>query len=245
MANGHTLPYFSFLDSDIVILQATETGRPFRIHRALLASTSTTIASAFDRGFAEARRGTYIFSDTSEGTLARFIEWAYTGDYPAIIKTTHNDPSEPLKFPLKWSESYVTRENHPLLSHIRLYKFCDLYTIPDLQDLAYTKTTETLTEINQPTTLDTQLAVIAALRFSFRRLPPNDRFLDWLSQYASYNITHLRVQRDFHDLLSELPSLGSRMVLSMNPAKSPPWSTQPAKYKFAHYDPEAYTDEEP
>jgi hypothetical protein len=45
--------------------------------------------SAFERGFDEGDKGVYKFQDTSEGTLARFVEWSYTGDYPDIITGTH------------------------------------------------------------------------------------------------------------------------------------------------------------
>lgn len=254
----------SFLNSPTVSLKAAEHGRPFQIHRDLLASKSKTIASAFDRGFGEGQKGLYTFQDTSEGTLARFIEWAYTADYPAIIKPTEADEQTAVKpespqtngtkddstdYPdgktvsATHSEPNLTQENHPLLSHIRLYIFCSIYVIPDLQKLAFDRATAAFTELKRPTTLDTQLSVIAAMRVSFRKLLPNDQLLDWLAQYAAYNVDHLRIQRGFHDLLQESPTLASRMVLSLNATGVPPWESKPPKYEFAHYAPDYHYDD--
>ncbi|RDW68883.1 BTB/POZ domain-containing protein [Aspergillus mulundensis] len=273
MSKEHTLPFFSFLDSETVSLKATESGRPFQIHRSLLASKSKTIASAFDRGFEESKKKVYTFQDTSEGTLARFIEWAYTGDYPTILKATHaNEPTilkaEPSPngtktdgetektksdspdnldinlISLSAPETDLTHENHPLLAHIRLYVFCSIYIIPDLRDLAFTRVTTAFKDLNQPTTLDTQLAVIAALRISFHNLLANDRLLDWLAHYAAYCLGQLRVQRDFHDLLQEAPVLGSRMVLSLSAPGTPPWQVAPPKYNFPAYVPDSTYSEE-
>jgi len=283
MAKEHDLPYFrceflspqtllipnltncSFLNSPTVSLKAAEHGRPFQIHRDLLASKSKTIASAFDRGFGEGQKGLYTFQDTSEGTLARFIEWAYTADYPAIIKPTEadeqttikpesaqtngikddstDDPDEKTVAPTTTSGPNLTQENHPLLLHIRLYIFCSIYVIPDLQKLAFDRATTAFTELNEPTTLDTQLAVIAAMRVSFRKLLPNDQLLDWLAQYAAYNVDNLRVQRGFHDLLQESSTLSSRMVLSLRAASTPPWKAEPPKYEFVHYAPDYHYDD--
>ena len=97
--------------------------------------------------------------------------------------------------------------------------------------------TACLTDLEKPGELKEQLAVIATLRMSFRKLPTTDSLLDWLGQYAAYSIQQLQLQRDFHNLLSESPTLSSRMVLSLNPASQPPWRTAPLKYSFAHYSP--------
>lgn len=214
--------------------------------------------------FGEGQKGLYTFQNTSEGTLARFIEWAYTADYPAIIKPTEaEEPTavkpEPAQINRTKDDSMdgpdektlagtnsgpnLTQENHPLLSHIRLYIFCSIYVIPDLQKLAFDRATKAFTELNQPTTLDTQLAVTAAMRVSFRKLLPNDQLLDWLAQYAAYNVAHLRIQRGFHDLLQESPTLASRMVLSLKPTGVPPWEGRPPKYEFAHYAPDYHYDD--
>ena len=217
---------------------------------------------AFKRGFEEEQRGVYIFKDTSEGTLARFIEWAYTGDYPAVIiaiepvetrkpvetSTNETENTETVKEEntVTLAQTDFTSENHPLLAHIHLYIFCSIYLIPDLQDLAFSKMTACFTDLEKPNDLDTQFAVISALRVSFRRLPPHDPLLGWMAQYAAYSIDKLRTQRSFHDLLKCSPILASRMVLLLNPASSPPWKIQPPKYRYPHYtdDYDGYDDDD-
>ncbi|KAL2859534.1 hypothetical protein BJX68DRAFT_252410 [Aspergillus pseudodeflectus] len=204
MAKEHSLPYINFLHSPTISLQATEAGRPFHIHRDLLESKSKSISAAFERGFQEELKGVYTFQDTSEGTLARFIEWAYTGDYPAIIV-----PAQGPGVPAKKEESNETDK----------------------------RVTACFTELSKPEDLDTQLAVIAALRLAFRKLLSDDPLLDWLAQYTAYSIEKLRVQRDFHDLLLESPELSSRIVLSLIPGQQPPWRSPPPKFTLGKYVP--------
>lgn len=187
----------------------------------------------------------YVFEDVAEGTIARFIEWAYRGDYPATISGTNIGQTPIL---LEGTETDIdekpenttpetdsTSENHPLLVHIRLYIFSETYLVPDLQQLAYEKLTACLTDLDKPNSLDTQLAVIDALRLSFPRLPQHDKLLDWLAQYAAYCLDKLRVQGPFHNLLKEFPTLSSRMILSLGPASTPPWRTTQPKYPFIQY----------
>jgi hypothetical protein len=131
-----------------------------------------------------------------------------------------------------------TSENHPLLVHIRLYIFCNIYHVPDLQSLAFEKMTACFTDLEKPDSLDTQLAVVAALRVSFRKLPPQDPLLDWLAEYAAYCVDKLRLQKDFLDLLKDCPTLSSRIILSLSPAQSPPWKTKKSKHNYAHCSPD-------
>jgi len=250
----------SFLDSDTITLKAEHSSRSFRIHRKLLSSKCKAIVSALDR-FEEGQKGAYTFEDTPEGTLARFIEWAYTGKYPTILTS----PPEPAGQPLKTenvqvngegedkstvttttaaaaataTELDLASENHPLLAHIHLYIFCSIYLITELRDMASNKMMECFMDLDRPEALDTQLAVVSALRLAFRKLPPHDPLLDWLAQYASYCVDKLRMQTSFHDLLGESPVLSSRMVLSLNPASQAPWKIQLPKHKYPHYHPGA------
>ncbi|RDK41717.1 hypothetical protein M752DRAFT_253087 [Aspergillus phoenicis ATCC 13157] len=239
------LPYLDFLDSDPVSLQVGQTGRSFRIHRTLLHSKSSPLIAALDSNLKEGQSGVYVFEDVAEGTIARFIEWAYRGDYPATISGTNIGQTPILlegtetdideKPENTTPETDLTSENHPLLVHIRLYIFSETYIVPDLQQLAYKKVTACITDLDKPNSLDTQLAVIDALQFSFLGLPPHDKLLDWLAQYAAYCLEKLRVQGPFHDLLKEFPTLSSRMILSPGPASSPPWRTTQPKYPFIQY----------
>ena len=197
---------------------------------------------AFKRGFEEKQKGVYTFKDTSEGTLARLIEWAYTGDYPAVIsaiepvETENTEAKAKEENTVTGAKTDLTFKNHPLLTHINLYIFCSIYLVPDLQDLAFSKMTACFTDLERPNDLDTQLAVISALRVSFHLLPAHDPLLDWMAQYAAYCIDKLRIQGSFHDLLKCSPMLASRMVHSLNPASLPPWQIQRPMHSYPHYD---------
>ncbi|OJJ65744.1 hypothetical protein ASPBRDRAFT_139494 [Aspergillus brasiliensis CBS 101740] len=245
-ANKCELSYIDFLDSELVSLQAGHAGRLFKIHRKLLGLKCEPVIAALDGSFDEGRQGIYRFDETTEGTVARFIEWAYRGDYPTVISEIEpvqkslphgieaNVEGKPIIAP---PAADFTSENHPLLVHIRLYIFSGTYLIPELQHLAFEKVTACFMDLEKPNSLDTQLAVIDAVRLSFLRLHEHDTLLNWLSQYSAYCIDKLRLQSSFHDLLRDFPILSSRMMLSLNPASSPPWKITQPKYPFTHYSP--------
>lgn len=201
--------------------------------------------AALDSNLKEGQSGVYEFQEVAEGTIARFIEWAYRGDYPATVSGTNIGQIPTLlestetnidKKPASTTpKSHFTPENHPLLVHIRLYMFSETYLVPDLQQLAYEKVAACLTDLDKPKSLDTTLVVIDALRLSFPRLPQHDRLLDWLLRYAAYCLDKLREQGPFHDLLEEFPTLSSRMMMSLGPASSPPWRTTQPTNLFGGY----------
>jgi hypothetical protein len=204
------------------------------------------VIAALGGSFDEGQQGIYRFDETTEGTLARFIEWAYRGDYPTVISESeavqkslpHGIEADVKDKPtIATPATDFTSENHPLLVHIRLYIFSGTYLIPELQGLAFEKVTACFIDLEKPNSLDTQLAVIDALRLSFLRLHEHEALLDWLSQYSAYCIDKLRLQGSFHDLLRDFPILSSRMILSLNPASSPPWKITQPKYPFTHYSP--------
>ncbi|KAK1143169.1 hypothetical protein N8T08_007055 [Aspergillus melleus] len=246
MPGTHKIAYIDFLDSDFVSLRARPTGRTFRIHRKLLQSKSRPLIAALDSTLKEGQDSLYEFEDVKEGTVARFIEWAYRGDYPTSITLLEPLPTSfiPEKVDTdiedepatKTPETDFTSENHPLLIHIRLYIFSQIYFIPDLPKLAYEKTTACFADLDKPDGLDKQLAVVDALRLSFSRLSHNDTLLDWLAQYTAYSVDKLRLQGSFHDLLKDFPALSSRMMNSLSPAQTPPWRSPqqkaPAHTKF-------------
>jgi hypothetical protein len=84
-----------------------------------------------------------------------------------------------------------TLDNYLLLAHIRLYIFCGIYHIPELQKLAFEKVTACFTDLEALDSLDRQLAVITALCISFHKLSAQDPLLDWLTQYATYCVGKL------------------------------------------------------
>lgn len=232
---------FRFLTSETVSLGTEGSTRTFRIHKALLLSKSKAIFSAFERHFQEKENGVYIFKETTEGTVTRFIEWAYRGDYPdAVYKAgliTNNEDSaeEDAKADTVISDTkdnLTTDDEHPLLSHMQLYVFCEIYGITQLKELVFSKLTSRLTEIEKPKTLDAQLAIIAVLRICFTNVHPDNDLADWLAQYAAYCVDTLRLQMDFHDLLRQAPALASRMMNYLDQASTPPWNSSRSKNKF-------------
>lgn len=213
-----------FLTSETVSLGTEKSTRTFRIHKALLISKSKAIFSAFERRFPERENGVYKFEDTTEGTITRFIEWAYRGDYPDAVYNagliTKDAKADTMISNIKDDS---TGDDHPLLSHMQLYIFCEIYDITQLKELVFSKLTSRLTKIKKPKTLDAQLAIIAVLRICFTNVRPDNKLADWLAQYAAYCVDTLRVQMDFHDLLRQAPALGSRMMNYLHSASNPPW----------------------
>ncbi|KAL1954742.1 hypothetical protein VTO42DRAFT_742 [Malbranchea cinnamomea] len=252
---------FRFLTSDTVSLRADGSDRLFRIHRGLLAMKCKPISVALERKEFRESEGVYTFKEVSEGTVMRFIEWAYTGEYPAVI-----DDDEPVELgsPEKPAESAkevsddehnpdteeaakrsarTASQNHPLLTHIRLYIFGHIFLIQKLQNQAFDKVTACFTDMDRPDTLDKQLAVISALRIAFLKLPAQDRLLDWLAQYAAYCLGELRQQATFHNLLETSSLFGSRLILWLSPASSPPWRLDHPEPDYPHYVPEPIPEE--
>lgn len=75
----------------------------FKTHKDPLEYKCRILHSAFTSEFAEGQDGEYTFSDTTDGTLARFVEWAYLGDYQASVISKD-----------------VELDNHPQLTHLQL-----------------------------------------------------------------------------------------------------------------------------
>ncbi|KAG2001409.1 hypothetical protein GB937_010198 [Aspergillus fischeri] len=229
---------------------------PGRSDRAVISYSSETTGfqGQNHHGLRRREERVYKFQDTSEGTLARFIEWSYTGDYPDVITATHplgrKSGKEEIAtinveegHTLTAAGTSFTSDNHPLLAHICLYIFCSIYHISKLQKLAFEKVTARFSDLEALDSLDTQLAVVAALRLSFRKLSTQDPLLDWMAQYAAYYVGKLQWQTGFHELLRESPTLSTRIVLFLNPASSPPWKTPKSKHVYARYSPDqSYED---
>lgn len=57
-----------------------------------------------------------------------------------------------------------------------LHIFCSIYLISDLQKLAFKKVKACYSDLGAPDSIGRQLAVIAALRVSFRKLVPETYF---------------------------------------------------------------------
>lgn len=217
-----------------------------KIHEKLLASKCKGPSVALKHDFAERASGRYTFTETTLDTVAQFIEWAYTGDYTDItvididVPEPVQDEDSPERLerqppPVDGGESEALQA-HTLLGHLRLYKFSEVYLVPQLKELAFGKFTAVLREMGKPRNLYEQLAVIDCLSLAFSELPLlplHDKLLEWLARYAAWSLDMLRLQRKFHNLLQTSPALSSRMMDTLIPASEAPWSTKIKAPKYS------------
>ncbi|KAL4861347.1 hypothetical protein BDV12DRAFT_208125 [Aspergillus spectabilis] len=239
--------FMNYLESDTVCLQATGSGRLFRIHRKLLASKSKPIASAFERPFAEASSNTYVFQETLERTLGKFIEWAYTGDYPSPPQgvfepqlanwaltfeqwqnANRKKASETKADPEGRHAPTINEDNDPLLLNIRVYIFATVYLIPDLQTLSMKRATSLIESrdwLYQQTNTGILSSLYDCLRLAFESLQDDDKLRKWLTGYAAYALSFLGKQPGFQQLLQDYPVFTAQMVPLLKPAGKPPWMT--------------------
>ncbi|GFF53907.1 conserved hypothetical protein [Aspergillus lentulus] len=211
-----------FLTSDTVTLKSPGSTCTSKIHKDLLESKCKILHAAFTSGFAGGRDGVYTCSDTTDGTLARFVEWAYRGDYQAsviskdLVQTTLKasddaDEDNASSAAANLSESTdVELDNHPLLAHLGFIFSATHTSKLNQSSWSMKKLTACFLDINRPQTLNQQRAVIASLRVAFLKIPLNDSLVDCLAHYAAYIVNQLRLQPSFHDLFEAAPALCSR-----------------------------------
>ena len=76
-------------------------GKAYYIHASLVSQHSHPLDRMINGSMAEAQKGFAVLEDVDEGTLARFIEWAYKGCYTAAkshLETSSSPlPAEPSK----------------------------------------------------------------------------------------------------------------------------------------------------
>jgi hypothetical protein len=227
-----------FLGSEIVELCTSSGPESIKIHEKLFASKCKGAAGAFKHDFAERTRGRYAFTETTLDTVAQFTEWAYTGDYTDTTVIDIDVPESiqdedsgnglecpPPSPPVDGGES-KTVQAHTLLGHLRLYKFSEIYLVPQLNELAFSKFTAVLVEMGKPKNLQEQLVVIDCLSLAFSELLLGDELQQWLARYAAWSLESLRHQTEFQDLLQTSPALSSRMMDMLIPVSEPPWSTK-------------------
>ncbi|KAE8355617.1 hypothetical protein BDV28DRAFT_30603 [Aspergillus coremiiformis] len=232
MKTGKSSTYAEFLISDFVSLKTTTSTHIFKVHKALLDIKCKSITPAFNGNYTESQDSIYTFSDTSHETLARFIEWAYRADYTEPTEDTDGDTSTLPSDDEEWStrpQDTTTGDqsrpvHHSLLAHMDLYIFSDVYIIPELKALAFTKIQTGLRAMGRPETPEQCLAVIALLRLASSKVPlDGSDILRWLAHFAAYNFDILRHQPSFHDTLKLSPDLTWEIVGRLKPAVDPPW----------------------
>lgn len=91
---------------------------------------------------------------------------------------------------------------HPLLLHIKLYVFAEMYMIEPLKTLSMQKMIFQLKEFGALAEGYQRAAVFDALTFVFSsRLPEQDVLLHWLARYASWKLDELKQMPSSFDAL--------------------------------------------
>ncbi|KAL9622944.1 MAG: hypothetical protein Q9160_002662 [Pyrenula sp. 1 TL-2023] len=232
--------YDSFLQSDLFQLAVHGSSKRFIIHESLLEAKGGNIRT---KRFKEGYSKLYEFEDTSEDTIAQFIRWAHTGDYPA--ETFMGD---------KKTDETTTKAagNSSLSPYAHMYIFADTYGIDELKFLAKVCLTLEIQYIDEPdagkddsegesTDEDEESATKeSAMRESAMKeiatkenlielfetcfggnLPEGDPLLTWLGSYAAWRLRDLIFEPAF---LAILPQMSSYMAESLVPAIEPPWT---------------------
>lgn len=91
---------------------------------------------------------------------------------------------------------------HPLLLHIKLYVFAEMYMIEPLKTLSMQKMIVQLEEFGDLAEGYQRAAVFDALTFVFSsRVPEQDVLLHWLARYASWKLDELKQMPSCFDAL--------------------------------------------
>ncbi|KAI1905943.1 hypothetical protein LOZ12_006398 [Ophidiomyces ophidiicola] len=242
MKNTQVIPisYSSFLDSSIINLRCSDSSRIFKVHEALLQSKGGAIYAAFSGTYKEGTERTYIFKETAEGILLRYIEWAYRDDYPHVLNPDKSTASKDTNLPCGGDEEWKIDANNPLLCHVKMYIFADTYLIAELKSLSFEKITKYLKEEGTLIKIDSQLAVIRMLDFASSNLLPDDDLLHWLGIYATWCLERLREQPAFHDIAGKLVMYIVRYARQSSTA---PWELSMPISKFPMYEPKRVNKE--
>ncbi|KAE8324913.1 hypothetical protein BDV39DRAFT_207431 [Aspergillus sergii] len=224
MTMDNSATFHEFLTSDFVSLQALNSTRVFKVHKALLDAKCKAVASAFNGNFTERQNGVYTFADTAEETLARFLEWAYRGDYAEPVVKRKDTTSDKVKEDAASDQLDIL--DHPLIAHMALYIFSEVYIVPNLKKLVFAKIKAAIEVMNKPHTADDRRGVISLLKLVYTTIPANkssEELQEWLTHYTAYSLEELRGQPSFNDVLRLCPDLASKILSRVNPANSPPW----------------------
>jgi hypothetical protein len=180
----------------------------------------------------------YTFPDTSEGTLALFVEWIYRGGYPDPAINT--PAKQAVSSGVRGEETLTGVEataaagyhlkglDHPLLAYLRLYIFSEVYIIPGLKQHTFDRLTAAIKRMGKLQTPVDCVAVTSLLRLAFTKVPldNSDKLHDWLAHYAAYSLDQLRFHPSFKAILKVTPDLSERMASKLCPTHNPPWTTE-------------------
>lgn len=187
----------------------------------------------------EGQSGNMTLSEEREDTITRFIQWAYTGDYPdpgGSPSDTIDAPepgelevlfAEPQEAESKGGDKDPEEDEDPLLmAHARLYVFADRFNIQRLKKQTLGKLTARIVGIGVPNTRETKLAMIYLISYAFGNLPKcklSDPLLDYLGLYASWSLESLRQEPEFFDLLESDIDFVKELFVHVRRGNKAPW----------------------
>ena len=229
-----------FLDSEIINVRAStnETFQSpyklspysFKIHKKLLAFKCKTLMQLYESDPLYSIEGDLSLWEFPAEIVVRFIEWAYTGDYP----NRHRGASTGEKHECSSKRSHngaikseCATKSIPSTIHLDLYLFSSMHSISELSDLSRIKLCSSLDEMGN--SAEGQQQTVYILKRAFEECPKNhsklknDPILDTLAQLAACRIDSLRNLHEFRDLLQKETRLFTKVLCAIRPAKRVSW----------------------
>ncbi|KAL7269477.1 hypothetical protein RUND412_007863 [Rhizina undulata] len=238
-ANSSTCPapvaFEKFVNSssELFCIRAGASQTCFYFHKELVAQISQELHAHVYNVMKEGKRRVMDLNDVSEGTIARFCQWAYTGDYYDVfshitepVKTGKTTPSyKPPSSTIEKAspvEPQTESEESPLI-HARVYVFADKFNIPGLKNVSFNKLKAMLKKFGQLKDDMQRKLIIQLIAYSFGNLPARakrDKLLVWLGKYAAIMIAKLRRFPEFFDIVEDENEFVAAMFAYVNPGKA-------------------------
>jgi hypothetical protein len=118
-------------------------GRSFKVHKAIICTASSVIASACRHAMQEKNTGVIEHTQYDAKSLERLISYVYTQDYTVDNSSSTEPPNKAPRIDLIDSDDDSMLKppdpstvNERLIGHIRVYAIADYYGIDGLKDLA-------------------------------------------------------------------------------------------------------------
>lgn len=218
------------------------------MHKALLGAASPEFKNHIYNVMTEGTSGHMTLSDEREDTITRFIQWAYTGDYPspsASISALTRPPEE-LTVPIQETEDTAPQSSDQeleeggdplLMAYARLYVFAERFNIQQLKRQTFEKLTVEIVAIGVPMERESKLSMIYLISYAFANLPKclvKDRLLEYLGLYASWSLESLGMEPEFFELLQTDIDFMKELFVHVRRGNKAPWGAGASEDKLIH-----------
>lgn len=240
----------SFISSGVFTLHVGPSRRRFDIHKALLGAASPEFKKHVYNDMIEGKSGNMTLLDEREDTITRFIQWAYTGDYPspgasATVVPISPEPGElAVLFQEPGDSSSPSSEHEPeedgdplLMAHARLYVFAERFNIQQLKQQTFDKLTTGIVAVGVPIERESKVTMIYLISYAFGNLPKcvvKDRLLEYLGLYASWTLESLRMEPEFFELLQTDIDFVKELFVHVRRGNKAPWGAGTSEDKLIH-----------